>query len=211
MNATTYDKFKQRYGTASDAATYRDQRFRRSRRWQRIDQAEQRIVSEFLGRQARGSWVLDIPCGTGRLAPLFAAAGVCYAGADIALPMLALARELLGPTASLTAADALALPFADAAYDAVISVRLFHRITERNGRARMLREMARVSNGSILASYYLRGNLRGLRKMLAGKFAGLSRADLHEDARAAGLHVVRITSLGRLTEQQCFVEFAPAE
>lgn len=210
MGTTTYDKFKRRYGTEADAETYRDQRFRRSRRWRKIDQSEQRMVSEFLARQRRGSWVLDIPCGTGRLAPLFAAAGVRHSGADIALPMLKLARASLGPAAPLAAADALALPFADGAFDAVISVRLFHRITERDGRARMLREMARVSRGSILATYYLRANLRGLRKMLSGKFAGLSRADLDADARAAGLRIVRTTPLGRLTEQQCFVEFAPA-
>jgi ubiquinone/menaquinone biosynthesis C-methylase UbiE len=209
MDQTTYDQFKGRYGTDADAETYRDQRFRRSRRWRRIDEAEQRIVAEFLARRGRDAWVLDLPCGTGRLAPLFAAAGVRHAGADIALPMLNLARQSLGPTAPLAAADALAMPFADGAFDAVVSVRLFHRITERDGRVRMLREMARVSRGgAILATYYLRHNLRGLRKMLAGKYAGLSRADLREDARAAGLRLVRITSLGRLTEQQCFAEFA---
>lgn len=207
MKKTTYDGFKERYGTADDAATYRDQRFARSRRWQWIDAREQEVVRRFLAGLGEGAWVLDVPCGTGRLAPLVAEAGCRYVGADVALPMLELAHQSLGASASLTAADALDLPLGAGAVDAVMSVRLFHRITEREGRVAMLREMARVSSGPILTTYYLSGNLRGLKKRLAGKFAGLSLAAIREDARQAELAITAIEPLGRWTHQQCFIRF----
>lgn len=205
MSDTSYDRFKHRYETGDQAVAYRDERFTRSRRWQRIDRREQAVVRNFLAGLPRGASVLDLPCGAGRLAPLAAEAGLRYTGADVALPMLALARKALGDDASLVAADAMALPMPDGAFDALVSVRLFHRIRERQARAAMLREMARVTAGPILVTYYLRWNLRGVRKWLSGKFPGLSRAEIAADARAAGLRVAQFIPLGRFTEQQCFV------
>ena len=206
----SYDRFKERYATASEAEAYRDERFARSPRWRRIDRREQAIVAEFLASLPEGAWAVDLPCGAGRLAHLFGRAGVRYVGADVALPMAHLARRALGDAAGLLGADAMALPFADRAFDALVSVRLFHRITEAETRAAMLREMARVVRGPILATYYTRWNLRGIRKWLAGKFPGLPVAAIRDDARRAGLRVAHITRLGRLTEQQCFVRLERA-
>jgi len=205
MNDATYDGFKRRYETDADAAGYRDRRFTRSRRWRRIDRREQEIVRRFLASLGRGASALDVPCGAGRLVHLFGETGVGYTGADVALPMLALARQATGDAALVVAADARRLPFADGAFDAVVSVRLMHRILEGDARAAMLREMARVACGPVLATYYLRWNLRGVRKRLSGRFPGLTLAEIGQDARSAGLRIVDVIRLGRWTEQQCFV------
>ena len=207
MSDSTADGFKRRYETEADAEVYRDERFTRSRRWRRIDRQEQQVVRRFLASLGPGASALDGPCGAGRLAHLFAETAVGYTGADVALPMLALALHAAGGSACVVAADALQLPFADGTFDAVVSVRLMHRILEREARAAMLREMARVTGprGTILVTYYRRWTLRGLRKWLSGKFPGLSLAEVGEDARQAGLRVAGVIPLGRWTEQQCFI------
>lgn len=73
--------------------------------------------------------ILDLCCGTGDLIFAFAAknrnvraAGPQLIGADFALPMLSLAqqkRPVAQPAITFLAADALALPFADASFDLV--------------------------------------------------------------------------------------------
>lgn len=204
MSDDTYDQFKTRYEAPDDAAGYRDKRFTRSRHWRWVDRREQAVVRRFLESLPPSSAAVDIPCGAGRLAPLFNQTGVRYVGADVALAMVQLARRTLGQGADVVAADALALPFADRAFDALVSVRLLHRIHHRETRAAMLREMARVVRGPLLVSYYTRWNLRGLRKWLSGRFPGLAVAAIRQDARQAGLRIARTIPLRRLTNQQCF-------
>ena len=71
-------------------------------------------------RRVNGSHrrVLDLATGTGDLASALARDGRTVVGADFCLDMLAGARRK-GAVALLSAADALALPFPDAAFDAV--------------------------------------------------------------------------------------------
>jgi ubiquinone/menaquinone biosynthesis C-methylase UbiE len=79
--------------------------------------------------------VLDVGCGTGRLAERMREAGPVRSvvGVDFSAGMLAQARERLGsgraspagPTA-LVRGDATRLPFADAAFDAAVSTEAFH-------------------------------------------------------------------------------------
>lgn len=69
-----------------------------------------------------GSPVLDLCCGTGDLAFAFAEAGACVTGADFTRPMLAVAKERKPNQVHhlpWVQADAQALPFEDASFDAV--------------------------------------------------------------------------------------------
>ncbi len=71
-----------------------------------------------------GEKVLDVATGTGWSARNVARAGAHVTAVDIAPDLLAAARELsahLDPPITFEAADAEALPFADASFDAVIS------------------------------------------------------------------------------------------
>lgn len=65
--------------------------------------------------------VLDLGCGSGRVAELLAARCEVI-GLDLARAALSAARRRLGPTAPLILADAFHLPFADGSFDAVISL-----------------------------------------------------------------------------------------
>jgi ubiquinone/menaquinone biosynthesis C-methylase UbiE len=103
-------------------------------------------VVEALRGQARPR-VLDVACGTGRfLEQLHAALPTAeLTGVDLSEPYLARARERLAgvPGVSLRAANAEALPFDDASFDAVTCVFLFHELP-RDVRRRVVAEMRRV-------------------------------------------------------------------
>lgn len=74
---------------------------------------------------APGERVLDVACGTGNAALLAAAAGARVTGLDSAARLIDVARARAaadGADAEFAVGDALALPFADGAFDAVVSV-----------------------------------------------------------------------------------------
>lgn len=126
---------------ARDASAVRTEYARLAARYDRTWAAYvRRSTAETLRRLAprAGERVLDVGCGTGALlaaardavgGPGSPGAGGVAVGADLTVAMLAVARARLGPgvpLGPLVAADALALPFADAAFDAVVSASALH-------------------------------------------------------------------------------------
>ncbi len=203
MKRGGYEEFRDTWRTKRTAVSYRDRRFSSSRRWRWTDRRERSIVAQFLSRLPEGAHILDIPCGAGRLAGLCVDAKMDYVGADVSLPMLGLAREAI-PGSSLLCADAGQLPFRTGLFDAVTAVRLLHRIRDREARMRMLKEMARVTHGPLLVTYYLRWNIRGFQRWLRGRYPGLTLRDVVLDARLAGLEVSLALPLRRWTQQEWF-------
>lgn len=84
-----------------------------------IDRGWRRRAIAALGLGA-GERVLDLACGSGDLAIAAAEAGARVVGLDFSAGMLRAAQER-GVVCGLVRADALALPFADGAVDAVVS------------------------------------------------------------------------------------------
>jgi demethylmenaquinone methyltransferase/2-methoxy-6-polyprenyl-1,4-benzoquinol methylase len=104
---------------------------------------------------APGGPALDLATGTGDLALAIteASPGRVVIGADFSEAMLARARQKLGRTRAsiaLLAADALALPFADATFACVTSAFLLRNLADLD---RGLREMRRVTRpgGRVIA------------------------------------------------------------
>ena len=91
--------------------------------------------------------VLDVACGTGRTLHQLAVAHpeLRLYGVDLSPAYVRLARRRLADLAEIALAveNAEALPFADAAFDVVTSVYLFHELP-RNTRRAVAREMLRV-------------------------------------------------------------------
>jgi demethylmenaquinone methyltransferase/2-methoxy-6-polyprenyl-1,4-benzoquinol methylase len=105
----------------------------RDRGWRRATR-----VALGAGRDDR---VLDLGAGTGISTEELASSGAYAVGADISLGMLA-AGHRARPEVSLLAGDALALPFADATFDAVTISFALRNVVDPDA---ALREMARVT------------------------------------------------------------------
>ena len=75
-----------------------------------------------------GQRVLDVGCGTGRFTAALEARGACVTGVDVDPAALAVARTRVA--GALTLADAHTLPFADQAFDVVVSVTATEFLTD---------------------------------------------------------------------------------
>jgi len=75
-----------------------------------------------------GMLVLDVGCGTGSSLHLYHAAGCRVYGIDASSSMLAIARNKLGPRASLQLGDASQMPFADGRFDLVVAMFILHEM-----------------------------------------------------------------------------------
>ncbi|NUO57160.1 MAG: demethylmenaquinone methyltransferase [Hamadaea sp.] len=107
--------------------------FGRDRSWRRATSAALDL--------RRGERVLDLGAGTGISTVDLGRSGAYAVGADISLGMLGVGRRVR-PQVPLVAGDALALPFADASFDAVT---ISFALRNVNDTAGALREMARVT------------------------------------------------------------------
>ena len=106
-----------------------------------------------VGYLPAASSLLDVPCGTGRIAVPLTEWGFSVSCADISLEMIQVARDRLGLNGSgcFSRASANALPFADGSFDAVLSMRFLpHFSTEQ--RREIFPELARVSRRWVLFS-----------------------------------------------------------
>lgn len=126
--ASMFDAVARRYDVTNDVLS-----LGQDRRWRRA-------VVEAVGARP-GERVLDLAAGTGTSSEPFHAAGCEVVPGDFSLGMLAVGRQAR-PHLAFTATDALALPFADAVFDAVtISFGLRNLVDPAAG----LAEMARVT------------------------------------------------------------------
>jgi len=210
--AADLDHFAGRYATSGDAADYRTRRFGRSRHGRKVDAAERRAVADLLGRLGVRGPVLDVPCGTGRFLPAFAAAGCEVVEADVSEEMLTLSRQSAREVEAAcrhVAVDARRLPMPAGRFDLVFSMRLLHRVRERAERVAVLAELARVSRRWVLFSFYNRRSARGLRDRLRGRYPGETRSAVRAEAEEAGLRVERFLPMegrfGRQTLVLCSV------
>jgi demethylmenaquinone methyltransferase/2-methoxy-6-polyprenyl-1,4-benzoquinol methylase len=116
MVRATLDKRPQDVARMFDAVADRYDRmnavmtFGQERRWRRV-------VAEQLALQP-GARVLDLAAGTGASSLPFAAAGASVVACDFSIGMLGVGRRE-HPQLTFVAGDALRLPFADGAFDAV--------------------------------------------------------------------------------------------
>ena len=140
--------------------------------------------------------LLDVPCGTGRIAKVLMDWGFRVTAADISQEMIQVAQSRIADVggqlpASRGSADA--LPFANESFDAVLSIRFLPHISAEPRRL-MLREMARVSrrwvffSNSFSSAWYKsrRAVKRHLGHQAPTRYP-VTENDLTEDLRLAGL------------------------
>jgi len=135
--------------------------------------------------------VLDLACGTGRVAGALRERGQTAVGIDSSHPMAARAAATGVPSA---VGDAFTTPFADGAFDAVVSLRFaFHY----EGLAPLLDEMRRVTrpSGALVFDTYSwspRAAVPLGPRAWGGRVHLHTRAEVAREAARANLRVTRI-------------------
>ena len=130
--------------------------------------AEDRALSRLVPHLGRPEWFVDLGGGFGRNAAHYRTTAGHYVIADYSATNLSnaaqmLADDIAGGRAFLVRCDVNALPFADAAFDAGMVVRVLHHLGEVD---RALEEMGRVIAGPWLVDvpikHHVLGVLRGI-------------------------------------------------
>jgi SAM-dependent methyltransferase len=182
------------------------------------------ILSAFAGLP-RGASVLDLPCGTGRLLGALAGASYRITEADSSPYMVSLARAQAMeegidlPETAFAVASVFETGFPDRAFDAVVCNRLLHHFREPDVRRRALRELARVTRGPIVASFFTSRSLDAMlfrvRQIVRGKPAAdripISPRVLEQDACATGLRVRRWMATRPGISKQCYAVLEKVE
>jgi len=146
--------------------------------------------------------ILDVPCGTGRLAQTLAPAGA-YVGADVSPEMLAQG------SGARVCASAAALPFEDASFELVVCCRLLHHVHDQARWQALADELVRVSSAWLLVSFWDAHSLPAWRKRhglkrTADQRGAIAKVDVEQRLAQAGAHVVRYRHSFRFLSQQTF-------
>lgn len=208
--AEEYEKKKQHYQDLSVASAYDDIRFLKPsdrRRNQRKLTAVQKAITMANAMGTKVRIALDIPCGTGRLIPLFKNNGIIFFGADLSAEMMQVSLSRSSKTdlmKGMIRCDAERLPFRDNSVDSIFSIRFMFHIPEPV-RLRMLVEMGRVSRRWVIIDYRHRYTFKYWSKKILGllRISGpaayrFSADDLQAELNSAGLEVVKIFPTLRL-------------
>lgn len=191
------------------AQRYRDERFRGGS-GASTDERERRALRTLLaaawpdGQRLDGPW-LDAPAGAGRMSGELPGPAV---QADRDPDMLRAA----GAGRPRVCASVHALPFADGTFAGVLCHRLLQHIPTAVERIDILCELARVSRGAIVVSFFDRRSLQHLRRTLRRFFGkrrsgrcAVGRAQFLAECAQAGLRPVAIAPLRRFVAEQTLV------
>ncbi|WP_214477168.1 class I SAM-dependent methyltransferase [Mesorhizobium sp. dw_380] len=181
-----------------------------------IARREQKCIAKAIERcSPLPAQVLDVPCGTGKLAEVLGRHGCQVLAADISLEMMALAKtayESQSGFQGFIRCDVTQLPFGDESFDTVICLRLIHLIPPHLRRD-IINELARVASRRLIVSYGLATRFQkirlSLRKMITGRMSALHPVKFNvarQDFAEAGLKLVGSFSvLPLLSCEQLFV------
>jgi len=189
---------KTAYQSKRAAETYDQRRFKSLKgKW--LDAREKRIIGELLEYLPQGGQILDLACGTGRIAEYLLSRDYEVCGVDISQEMLKVAKERLsnfGELIEFQQADAERLPFGEKRFDSATCFRLFGHVPPET-RVKILKEMKRVTRGPFIAAYYLSepvaNTKRKIRKFITGNkspWFPIPKKNLKEEINSANLRIV---------------------
>jgi SAM-dependent methyltransferase/uncharacterized protein YbaR (Trm112 family) len=133
---------------------------------QKMDELERILVRNLLELPARR--LIDVGCGFGRMADVYFDRAEQVAMLDSSTSLLQQARSRTGGRALYIACNLPHIPFADAAFDRALMIRVFHHLPD--GRA-SLQELNRIlgQGGRLVFTYCNKANLKQIVKWLEGK------------------------------------------
>lgn len=152
-------------------------------------------------------YVLDVPCGYGRFSGLMASGEKILVSSDLSFHMVDRAVKR-GPRSKShfgVAANAKrGLPFKPDSFGIILCMRFFHHVHDADERDRILSEIAGVTAGWVIISYYQANALHAFQRKIRKKFHK-SRANISMIPRSHlmlllekhGLRTIRVTPLFR--------------
>ncbi|MDA1074484.1 MAG: methyltransferase domain-containing protein [Proteobacteria bacterium] len=165
------------------------------------DHREKRLLAKSLAKIQPPDSLIDVGCGPGRFWPVLCktpATTLC--GLDVSHSMLAFARDHQpdGGHFLTTSGSVTQLPFADAAFDCVVAMRLLHHFGEVEERAQAISELRRIARRNVIVSLWVDGNYKAWRRQALEKRRSarsyqnrhvFKREVLHQEFTEAGLNV----------------------
>ena len=201
------------------AASYDEHRFSgvlgRLKNWR-----DRRLVQKAVRYAGHIEWILDVPCGTGRLLQSMASRVSHSVGADVSLDMIEFSRlhpsVKNGPKGLLeyVQCDARYLPFSNDSFDLVVSGRFLHHLFHlpQSERVQVMREFARVSRRWVLGDFNIRYGLKfqinRLRSTLSGKplkSQRMAATEVFEELSRAGLRVEKVYPISWLASEKWYI------
>jgi len=175
-----------------------------------VHSREQKILRKIFDRiEETSGLALDLPCGYGRFSSFLLDKGFGLINCDISLAMVERANESASKqSASITGgavADAASgLPFKEAVFSLVFSMRFFHHVHSSQDRRKILDEYCRVTSGWAVISYYQSNALHKIQRIIRRKIKKtptrikmISKQEFQEEAEGSGFEVVSVFPLFR--------------
>lgn len=190
-------------------------------------QREQACIARAFADVPRGSKVLHLPCGAGRMTTFLVGLGFDVTAADLSADMVRLAREKCvaefgeeetAARLNFAVMDILDIPLPDDTFDAVLCNRLLHHYPTAALRRGALSELARVTRGPVVASFFSNFALDSLKfhvlKAVSGRNKGhrfpCSTRTFLSDVDAAGLEVSVVEPVRFVVSPQTYVKAYPS-
>lgn len=175
---------------------------------------EKRMIAACFHGVAKAKKIVDVPCGTGRLAEALLANGYSVHGMDISEEMLLVAKQRLGPYGSMfttEVADVKRLTADVQTYDGALCARvlmhfpLYQQIEFLTGVARLSRSIV-VINHSLDSSYQrLRRRFKRLLGHQESALHPISNSDIHVLLKSAGLREIKRRRLFSMVSEAVYI------
>lgn len=188
------DRYRQTFQRADVARRYNES-FTEKPRKRRRTSRELEIIRRLLASQAQARFILNLPCGGGRLSAPIASRTDCLIEADSSLAQLLVDKNKTDAhqrTVWMTASG-LNIPLQDNSVDGVVCARLSHHLKSEL-RETLLRESLRVAKDFVIFSYRDKFSLLALSRWLRRKPLGDVSMSQHQIITIAGSLGARLVS-----------------
>ncbi len=201
----------QKTRSAQQAENYIEERFKKSRRMQKLDLMERQFAENLVDRLEKPGLILDIPSGNGRFTSILKSGGsVINVDYDVNMLGAQKASDQDANSSLYIQGDITSIPMPSNSIDLAFCIRLFHHIGDPDVRSKALAELARVSRRFVATSFYKKESWRYIKKRLRGKkIAGfpVRYKDFISAAAEHGLRPIETVPKGFSNSPQTLVLF----
>lgn len=175
-----------------------------------VHSRELKILKKIFDRIGETSGLaLDLPCGYGRFSDFLLKRGLRLINCDISHAMVERANERISKLTPSSGSGAVAdaasgLPFKEAVFLLVFSMRFFHHVHHSEDRRKILHEYSRVTSGWAVLSYYQSNVLHKVQRTFRRKIKKtptrikmITRQEFQGEAEDLGFEVVSVFPLFR--------------